>query len=55
MIYGHGRFWQTGRRDRPARFAEPLQVPGPGGWRGLDPDCRIALIEQSLAIAATAG
>ena len=54
MIYGHGRFWQTGRKGRPATFAEPLQVTAQGSWRGLDPDCRIALIEHGLAIAAIA-
>ena len=40
MTYGHDRFYPSSASQRGNRA---------GGWRGLDPDHRLALIERALS------
>lgn len=47
MIYGYDRFQPSFEKGRAVRSANPAN-----DWRGLDPERRLALIEQMLTASS---
>lgn len=54
MTYGHGRFLPAQSKMTRAASSTGSSRTAMRGWRGLDPERRFALIEQSLANAGAA-